>query len=149
MATRAPDTLTPATAWTARAACADDDPEMYFDERYLPSNLSCGRCPLAAECLDLAMKAEGTTAASMRFGVYGGLSTTERAVLARRRVRQPAIAPRPATRVSSYGPTPTAPCGTRAAYKRHLRHGEPPCEACRTAEARDRAERKQRPGAAA
>lgn len=27
----------------------------------------------------------------------------------------------------------TAPCGTVAAYKRHQRHGEPPCEACRAA----------------
>lgn len=27
-----------------------------------------------------------------------------------------------------------APCGTRAAYRRHQRHGERPCEACRGAE---------------
>ena len=27
------------------------------------------------------------------------------------------------------------PCGTVAAYKRHLRHGEQPCVACRTANA--------------
>lgn len=26
------------------------------------------------------------------------------------------------------------PCGTPAAYRRHLRHGEYPCEACREAE---------------
>jgi len=32
------------------------------------------------------------------------------------------------------GPAPTAPCGTAAAYRRHLRHGEPPCDACIWAE---------------
>ena len=31
------------------------------------------------------------------------------------------------------GPPVSQPCGTVAAYKRHQRHGEPPCEACRAA----------------
>jgi len=31
------------------------------------------------------------------------------------------------------GRTATQPCGTNAAYKRHQRHGEPPCAACRAA----------------
>lgn len=34
------------------------------------------------------------------------------------------------------------PCGTSAAYKRHYRHGEKPCEACRQANIRDTADRK-------
>jgi hypothetical protein len=29
----------------------------------------------------------------------------------------------------------TQPCGTPAAYTRHLRHGETPCEPCRKANA--------------
>jgi hypothetical protein len=29
------------------------------------------------------------------------------------------------------------PCGTMAAYTRHRRHGEKPCESCRQAAARD------------
>jgi hypothetical protein len=29
---------------------------------------------------------------------------------------------------------PWQPCGTRAAYRRHLRHGEQPCRACLAAE---------------
>lgn len=32
----------------------------------------------------------------------------------------------------------TRPCGTPAAYRRHQRHGEKPCEACRQAHARYR-----------
>jgi hypothetical protein len=30
----------------------------------------------------------------------------------------------------------TAPCGTRSAYRRHLRHGEQPCHDCQAAESR-------------
>jgi len=40
------------------------------------------------------------------------------------------------------------PCGTVAAYKRHLRHNEHPCMACRTANAtyhRDRYNERKRP----
>jgi len=29
------------------------------------------------------------------------------------------------------------PCGTSAAYRRHLRHGERPCDSCKAAQARD------------
>ena len=32
-------------------------------------------------------------------------------------------------------PRTLAPCGTTAAYARHLRHGEQPCDACREANA--------------
>lgn len=37
----------------------------------------------------------------------------------------------PATRPP--GRPVTRPCGTVAAYRRHQRHGEPPCDACRQA----------------
>ncbi len=41
------------------------------------------------------------------------------------------------------------PCGTPAAYRRHLRHGEKPCSGCRFAEAqRARAASARRKGAA-
>ena len=33
------------------------------------------------------------------------------------------------------------PCGTRAAYRRHLRHGTRPCESCLAAERRAYADR--------
>lgn len=38
------------------------------------------------------------------------------------------------------GPNPTSPCGTDAAYRRHLRNGEKPCPGCQQAEARRRAD---------
>lgn len=37
---------------------------------------------------------------------------------------------------------PLRPCGTDAAYRRHLKRGERACGACREAHARDRARRK-------
>ena len=36
----------------------------------------------------------------------------------------------------SSGRPATRPCGTQAAYRRHKRHGEDPCEDCRRANAR-------------
>lgn len=40
-------------------------------------------------------------------------------------------------------PVEVKPCGTRAAYQRHVRRGEKPCEACREAEADYAASRHQ------
>lgn len=40
------------------------------------------------------------------------------------------------------GPPPTRPCGTEAAYRRHLRHEEATCGECRAANAA--ADRKRR-----
>lgn len=45
-------------------------------------------------------------------------------------------------RRTQYAGRPVAPCGTRAAYERHMRHGEVPCFACRLASARYMAERR-------
>jgi len=45
------------------------------------------------------------------------------------------------------GPEPSEPCGTLAAYRRHYRRGEPPCDACRIAHNRDAADRDGRPQA--
>ena len=44
-------------------------------------------------------------------------------------------------------PRPLAPCGTEAAYRRHLRRGEKPCYECRVAssEARSRRRAKHKP----
>lgn len=47
-----------------------------------------------------------------------------------------AVPPEPAHR----GRRPARPCGTTAAYKRHIRRGEKPCEECRQAEKRRHAD---------
>jgi len=48
------------------------------------------------------------------------------------------------------GRPPTRPCGTKAAYRRHQRHGETPCTECRQAASRWHADyrRAQRKAAA-
>jgi hypothetical protein len=45
-------------------------------------------------------------------------------------------------RCKQYAGRPLAPCGTRAAYERHLRHGEHPDFACKVASARYTAARR-------
>jgi hypothetical protein len=40
------------------------------------------------------------------------------------------------------GRIPLQPCGTTAAYQRHMRHDEDPCEACREANRRSLRERR-------
>ena len=46
-------------------------------------------------------------------------------------------------RTGQPGPPPSAPCGTVSAYKRHLRQGETPDDACRAAWAEYQRERYQ------
>lgn len=123
MAGRAPDTLTRATAWTDQAACRFDDPDDYFDERSL-AGLSCGVCPVRETCLAEALAAEGNAGPDERFGIYGGLTSKERAALAFNGGVQ---------RRRHSGGRPLAPCGTEAAYNRHCRNGEPIDDACRRA----------------
>lgn len=43
------------------------------------------------------------------------------------------------------GPAPSAPCGEPSAYRRHLRHGEPACDACKAGWAKYNRERKKKP----
>lgn len=144
MATRAPDTLAPARTWADDAACVGEDPARYFNERIPVRSLACGRCPVADRCLAEALAAEGTTAAQMRFGIYGGLNPDQRADLALKTVQMAGTRRGEPTRISRNGPAPSAPCGTRSAYRRHQRRGESPCGACKAAEARDRYARADR-----
>ena len=47
--------------------------------------------------------------------------------------RQRAYRARNGARTGQPGPKPVRPCGTLAAHRRHVRHGEAPCAACRAA----------------
>jgi hypothetical protein len=100
------------------ALCAAVTPELFFSE---PGDLAtvrvakeiCAACPVRVACLTSALAAEGTGWGG-RYGIWGGLTPEERQELAR-----------PVRRVSR--------CGTRSGYRRHLRDGEPACDACRDA----------------
>lgn len=66
--------------WRERALCRGQDPQIWEDEREPDvAKLICSSCPVKQECLRYAMKAEEPQ------GVWGGLTTSERRKLARRR----------------------------------------------------------------
>lgn len=83
-----------------KPACSGQDPELFFPEGHgrlvnvaLAKAVCRGNgadrppCPLIEACLEIAMRAEGATASSSRWGIFGGLDPDERAALARRRYR--------------------------------------------------------------
>ncbi|NGO74351.1 WhiB family transcriptional regulator [Streptomyces sp. YC504] len=78
--------------WMERAECVREDPELFFPvgttgpalRDLQEAKAVCRRCPVAQQCLDLALSS-GQTA-----GIWGGTSESERAPLlraARRRER--------------------------------------------------------------
>lgn len=103
--------------WMEHAACVDENPEIFFDpDRYGEALQVCRRCPVRAQCRELG-KGQGE-------GVWGGYVKRG----GRPRVEEALLRPH----------------GTDAAYQRHLRRGEPACEACRDAHRRARSGRKAR-----
>jgi WhiB family redox-sensing transcriptional regulator len=72
--------------------CAGTDTEAFFPietdrEGTRVAKSICKGCPVASECLELAMGAESGT---QRHGIYGGLTPRQRADLARRRAKESA-----------------------------------------------------------
>jgi WhiB family redox-sensing transcriptional regulator len=126
-----PDTLPNALAWADRAACRGYDLDLFFSDaarNIHEAKQICRRCPVREECLDEGLRAEDGS----RYGIYGGLTPDERAELIGEAQRTAAEArgqepPKPRT-----GRKP-AKCGTRSAYQRHVKNGEPIDPACRAA----------------
>lgn len=128
---QAPATLPNALSWAEQAACKGEDLNRFFSEDKLKIALAkkiCGRCPVRENCLAEALAAEDGS----RYGISGGLTPAERTELAREQAhveaqensREPA---KPRT-----GRKP-AECGTRSAYQRHVKKGEPIDDRCRAA----------------
>lgn len=114
------------THWRASAACAGSDPDMFFAKARdltMEARRVCSGCPVKQLCLDAAMAEEKASPAKIRAGIRGGLTPRQRNNLAVQRRGAPRIT----------GGNPLAPCGTNAAYDRHLRNNEPVDEACRVA----------------
>lgn len=71
--------------WRHRAACRDEDPELFFPVgnsgpallQIADAKVVCRRCPVAKECLNWALES-GQDA-----GVWGGMSEDERRALRR------------------------------------------------------------------
>ncbi|NGO45459.1 WhiB family transcriptional regulator [Streptomyces sp. YC419] len=77
--------------WLRRAACADEDPELFFPVGTTGPALHeveaakevCARCPVSYQCLTWALDTGQTS------GVWGGTCEEERAALLRLVRRQP------------------------------------------------------------
>lgn len=69
-------------AWRADALCAQTDPEAFTPDvggTTVPARSICERCEVRAECLEYAL------ANDLRDGIWGGLSSRQRASLRKRR----------------------------------------------------------------
>lgn len=77
--------------WTARARCAETDPEVFFPPKGDPGNAAraiCAQCDVRVHCLAYA-----TVRADDEYGIWGGLNRAERI-----RLRDAHIASQPASR---------------------------------------------------
>ncbi|HLU29915.1 MAG TPA: WhiB family transcriptional regulator [Glycomyces sp.] len=69
--------------------CFGSDPELFFPHPadragQAQAKAYCRECSTRVECLILALRNEGTRAASGRAGIYGGMTEEERAAFTRR-----------------------------------------------------------------
>lgn len=72
--------------WMDRAACLTSDPELWFESGVaLTARTICVTCPVARECLNYALRCEGTESHHYRFGIYGVTGPEQRAEIARSR----------------------------------------------------------------
>jgi WhiB family redox-sensing transcriptional regulator len=78
--------------WRQRAACRDQDPELFFPVSDMgpgarqteQAKAVCARCPVRAECLEYALDN------ALDHGIYGGTTESERRALRRRAVSKAA-----------------------------------------------------------
>ncbi len=117
--------------WYTRAACAEYDPELWFPHSDAALNVAqvdeakavCSACPVIDACLDWALEH------NVEHGIWGGATEAERRSIRRSRGQ------RNRERVLE-------PCGSLAAYRRHLRRGEGIDFACREANRVEQADKK-------
>ncbi|MBC7274210.1 MAG: WhiB family transcriptional regulator [Streptomyces sp.] len=123
-----------------RAASRRQDAELWFSSRTRSRAVTiCRTCPVLAACRRAVLRREQGLPRCQRSGIVAGLTGSQRYDLERggeRAERSPSDAtPTGPGAARNYATIP-APCGTRAAYQRHLRRREPVDEACRAANAR-------------
>ncbi|WP_371598666.1 WhiB family transcriptional regulator [Streptomyces sp. NBC_00564] len=122
--------------WGLSATCRNEDPELWFSDRTRATAIAiCNSCLVLQECRVAVLHREAGLPASDRAGIAAGLTGAQRHELDKRRTRRAEVPSAPPARVAPPREE-IAPCGTRAAYQRHVRKGEPPDDACRAANAR-------------
>lgn len=118
-------------SWRLDAACRELDPELFFPHsdsqlnaaQIRKAKAACANCPVAEACLAWALEHNVTD------GIWGGATEAQRKGIRRRRGRQTQ-------------PRVLEPCGSLAAYRRHLRRGEAIDFACREANRIEQADKK-------
>lgn len=87
--------------WTLRARCRGAADRVFFplgttrtlvEDKHADAKAICAPCPVTAQCLQRAMRTEGSTAADYRHGVFGGLTPDERYELYLQRTSQAEVA---------------------------------------------------------
>ncbi|MFD8404634.1 WhiB family transcriptional regulator [Streptomyces anulatus] len=124
----APDTLGPAGDWRTLGTCSSTpDDDLWFAEPSDKATIrdaitACLSCPVLLLCRQAAADEERGDGKQSRYGIRGGLTPVQR------------WAADPHTQAGKgKGGRRLAPCGTNAAYDRHVRNGEQPCDPCRRA----------------
>ncbi|WP_069743063.1 WhiB family transcriptional regulator [Streptomyces sp. EN23] len=144
----APDTLGRAVDWRTLGNCStapNDDlwfPEATDKATARAAITVCLSCPVLLLCRQAAADEERGDGKQSRYGIRGGLTPVQRWV-----------ADSHTQAGKGKGGRRLAPCGTNAAYDRHVRSGEQPCDPCRRAHnernVQVRAEARHRQAAAA
>jgi WhiB family redox-sensing transcriptional regulator len=119
----------PTADWRDSAACLEEDPELFFPVGTMPHAVAqieeakdvCRRCEVQDTCRRWALETR------QEFGVWGGLSESERIRV--RRTARAAAAPMPVPIKAD--PTARSVCGSGSGYVEHTRKHERQCEACR------------------
>ncbi|SRR6266567_2051671 len=71
--------------WQQNAACRGTDIEIWFSGRHFQrAKEICSGCPVKRQCLSFALTCEQNHYPYHRWGIYGGLTATQRAALTRR-----------------------------------------------------------------
>lgn len=121
-------------SWQDDALCAEIGGDTWYpDKGQSPKDAKgiCYECPVRTQCLQYALDHDE------RFGVWGGLSETERRKLAAGRPRRP----QRTRHIPLDPPTWHPQCGTESGSKKHSREGENSCAACKQASSEARRKR--------
>jgi WhiB family redox-sensing transcriptional regulator len=148
--------LEPKVDWHEAAACDGGDLDQWFAEgaqaaRFDRARAICEECPVKAACLRDALAEEDGLPAQLRFGLRGGKTREQRAILggqvndktvcgkdvgtangvARHRASgSKMLCPACHWHAKEHGTPDAFEHGTRAGYNTHRRRGEDACPAC-------------------